>query len=187
MEIREERKEYKYKRAKAGEQGQHAPAAKKAPAPKKAPAAKKTAPKKAPAKKTAKKTAAKKSAVERGVDGGGMASKPGAKELDIFSGDSEEEEKKAVEALTHVTTQMLRDDPLAYQQTLDIGNQQPVSRNAAPCDAPAPANIKSEAERASKMPPLRRSDRKCDDNRFKPYRVGVRAKPCAQRGALVGA
>jgi hypothetical protein len=167
VEIREERKEYK--RAKAGEQGQHAPAAKKAPAPKKAPAAKKTAPKKAPAKKTAKKTAAKKSAVERGVDGGGMASKPGAKELDIFSGDSEEEEKKAVEALT----QMLRDDPLAYQQTLDIGNQQPVSRNAAPCDAPAPANIKfrpiTEAERASKMPPLRRSDRKRDDNRFKPY------------------
>ena len=175
VEIREERKEFK--RAKAGEQGQHAPAAKKAPAPKKAPAAKKTAPKKAPAKKTAKKTTAKKSAVERGVDGGGMASKPGAKELDIFSGDSEEEEKQAVEALmsqlTHVTTQMLRDDPLAYQQTLDIGNQQPVSRNAAPCDAPAPANIKfrpiTEAERASKMPPLRRSDRKRDDNRFKPY------------------
>ena len=42
-----------------------------------------------------------------------MASKPGAEELDIFSGDSEEDEKNAVEALT----QMLRDDPLADQQT----------------------------------------------------------------------
>jgi hypothetical protein len=56
-------------------------------------------------------------AIEGGVDGGGMASTPGAEELDLFSGDSEEEEKKAVEALT----QMLCDDPLAYQETLRPG------------------------------------------------------------------
>jgi hypothetical protein len=65
-------------------------------------------------------------AVEGGVDGGGMASKPGAEELDIFSGDSEEEEKKAVEALT----QMLYDDPLAYQETLRPGWSQTDSPRA---------------------------------------------------------
>lgn len=65
-------------------------------------------------------------AVEGGVDGGGMASKPGAEELDIFSGDSEEEEKKAVEALT----QMLYDDPLAYQETLRPGWSQTDSQRA---------------------------------------------------------